>query len=109
MYITDSLDCSDTHKLKKACAVQVETFCVKKTFAGDELNCFTLQFPSVKMSFKTLLRTNYDSGAVSLANSYGRCLEKLAKFRNHTVFSDTNALHSSSSTIHTSSLRHVHN
>ena len=42
MYITDSLDCSDTHKLKKACAVQVETFCVKKkTFAGDELNCFT--------------------------------------------------------------------
>ena len=39
------------------------------------------------MSFKTLLRTNYDSGAVSLANSYGRCLEKLAKFRNHIVFS----------------------
>ena len=40
----------------------------------------------MKFSLKTFLRTTYDSEAVSLTNGYGKCLEKLAKFRNHVVF-----------------------
>lgn len=38
------------------------------------------------MSLKSYLRTTYDSRVVDLTNSYGRCLEKIAKFRNHVVF-----------------------
>ena len=48
--------------------------------------CFHDCFPSVKFSLKTFLRTTYDSEAVSLTNGYGKWLEKLAKFRNHVIF-----------------------